>query len=195
MKFKSKILRDTIGAWADIYAAIPRGTSIFDLRDLPLFFASVVSLTLIICSCTFYIYSYFHKDPFVLTISIAILSVLFSFVLILLFRINFSRRAASPNDDKLVQNLPEVASIRKEMVFDRPSSNMASTMGAHYPAGLIRIFAVAVSVACVGLVALVIGLITNSSEVQFGGSTVLAVGFAALTLAVLHGENLDRQTL
>lgn len=194
MKLRFKMAQATASIWAAIYATISRWISIFDLRDWTFFLANVVSLTSIISILSLSIYNYSGKDPSILMISILILSMLFSFTFLILFRINLPSNEGFRRINKLAQNLHHVASIRDEVTLENSTSDTASSMSARYPASLVRVFTVGVGTAACGLLAIAVGAFANNAEVQFGGSTALAVGCVALTLAVFQGENLDQRS-
>jgi cytochrome b len=180
--------------WATIYSAIKGARRVFDLRDLTLLLANIVSLTVIICISAVFVYSRF-KEPAVLMTIIVVLAVLFSCSLMLLSRINFTVNDRLTNGNKLAQNLRDAATIREAIALGHPTSHTASSMSARYPAGLVHVFAIGVSIASVGLIGILFGLFARNAELELCGSTVFAVGCVAFTLAVFQGENLDRRSL
>jgi hypothetical protein len=181
--------------WSTIYSAIKGARRVFDLRDLTLLLANIVSLTVIICISAEFVYSHFDKEPAVLMTIVVVLALLFSCSLMLLSRINFTVNDHLTNGNKLAQNLRDAATIGEEIALVHPTSHTASAMNARYPSGLVRVFATGVSVASVGLVGILFGLFARNAEMELCGSTVFAVGCVMFTLAVFQGENLDRRSL
>jgi hypothetical protein len=166
----------------------------FDLRDLTLFIAAVVSLTLILVFLVIYLYYAHNREPLILIGSVTILSFFLSCSVILLLRANFAGEAGMEHREKLAQSLQEAARIPEEVSLAGKNPGGAVMMDSHYPATLIRTFAAGVGAAAVGILLIAVGAIGSHPGLQFGGSTILALGCVVLTLAVIHGENLDRQS-
>lgn len=155
--------------------------------------ATTTAGTLLVSFLTFYIYDIL-ANPAVLKAAVVVLSFLTFLFLFLHFRARWpqnsgltSRRSISDetelikisdDDDRFSQRLPPTG---------------PTTVSTPYPAALVRVFALGICSAALGLVILVIGILTSHFASQFGGSAMLAVGCIVATLAVLHGEKLDEQ--